>query len=458
MPTPDINATLQSAGVQWAIAGIGVLLLLTLLREIPRIPRRLLVLMAAAFLDMVGLLMVVPLLPFYVKRFSNDGQGLELLGVHVGTATLIGVVVASFTLAQSISAPRWGRFSDKHGRRPALMIALGASTLAFLVFAFADSLWLLLLSRVIQGLGGGTVGVIQAYVSDTTEPAQRARALGWLSASTNLGVALGPVLGSLAVKLGDLSWWDEGSRETVGYAAPGVLAAALCLITMAFAWRFLRESNEKRAETKARIPIWTATKRVVSDPLAPASRLILTYAIAIGAFVGTTAMLAFYLDRRFGIDETTIGYVFLWIGAISVFTRVLALGPLVDRFGEFRLSRAGILLLLAGMLALPFASSLPSLAIAIALLPLGTAFTFPCVTALLSRVVDQAHRGMYMGLQQTFGGMSRIVTPLLGGLAFDHIGSTSPFYGSAVVLLLTLPLGLGLTAAVRKSAAQSTEQ
>src|ERR687892_1299628 len=97
----------------------------------------------------------------------------------------------------------WGRFSDRVGRRPTLLIALTAAGIAYLIFGFADSLMLLFLSRIVQGAGGGTVGVIQAYVADATEPQNRARSLGWLSAATNAGVALGPVLGSLAVAVGE---------------------------------------------------------------------------------------------------------------------------------------------------------------------------------------------------------------------------------------------------------------
>lgn len=447
MPATEITEALNSSGMRWTCAGIGVLLVLTLLRELPRIPGRLLVLMAAAFLDMVGLLMIVPLLPFYVERFA--GEGVLLLGFELGPATLVGVVVSAFTLAQLTSAPFWGRFSDRHGRRPALLIALGTSAVSYLLFGFADSLPLLLLSRLAQGAGGGTVGVIQGYVADTTEPSQRARALGWLSAATNLGVALGPVLGSYAVLIGGLDLWPEESRETIGYAAPGVLAAMLCLVTMAFAARFLRESNDDRDRGKARVPVRQALYRVVHKPLEPASRLILTYAIGMGAFTGATSQIALYLNRRFGIGEDTIGYVFFWIGAIAVFTRVLALGPLVDRLGEVRLSRIGLVTLVLGLASLSFADSLPLLAVAVAMLPLGTAFTFPCVTALLSRVVDQSDRGMFMGLQQTFGGIARIVMPLVCGMAFDRVGIAAPFFISAAFVLATLPLGIGLRAAVR---------
>jgi multidrug resistance protein len=145
---------------------------------------KLVVLMVTAFIDMVGLLMLIPLLPFYAM--SMGGGGL-----------VVGLLVSSFAVAQLLSAPMWGRFSDRYGRRPALLVGLGASAIAYVIFAFADSLWLLFLSRLVQGAGGGTVGVIHAYVADTVKPAQRARALGWLSAATNAGVALGPVLGWL---------------------------------------------------------------------------------------------------------------------------------------------------------------------------------------------------------------------------------------------------------------------
>src|SRR5207302_6534527 len=135
---------------------------------------------------------------------------------------------------------------------------------------------------------------------------------------------------------------------------------------------------------------------------------------------------------------------FVSVGAISVFTRVLLLGKAVDRLGEARLSRIGIILLALGQAGMPFSRSLPMLAVAVALIPLGTAFTFPCVTALLSQVTPSRERGLYMGLQQTFGGAARIVTPLWAGFAYDHFGSGVPYYTSAAVVFATVFLGLGL--------------
>src|SRR5712692_10695014 len=144
----------------------------------------------------------------------------------------------------------WGRFSDRVGRRPTLLIALGAAGIAYLIFGFATSLWLLFLSRIVQGAGGGTVGVIQAYVADSTDPKDRARALGWLSATTNLGVALGPVLGSFAVALGKRDLMPGPGTLQMGHAAPGIMAAGLCVLNMIFAWRYLTESRDFSEQPK----------------------------------------------------------------------------------------------------------------------------------------------------------------------------------------------------------------
>lgn len=444
----DIASALHTPTVRVVLGIIGASLLWVLGREVSRIPAKLLVLMAAAFLDMVGLLMIVPLLPFYVKKLSGDG--VTVFGATLGVGTLAGFVVSAFTVAQLLSAPLWGRFSDRYGRRPALLIALGASAIAYLIFGFAHSLFMLALSRVVQGAGGGTVGVIQAYVADATPPEQRARALGWLSAATNLGVALGPVLGSAAVWLGDIDLLPGQASLHMGDAAPGIVAAVLCLLNMAFAARYLSESNETRAapgsvRTSPRQALW----RVLARPSEPASRLILIYAIAIGAFQGISAVLALFLNARFEVTEETIGYFFMYIGAISVYARVLLLGRLVDRLGEARLARVGTVTLAAGVVGMPLAGSLPTLALAVALIPLGTAFTFPCVTALLSRVIAPTDRGLYMGLQQTFGGLARAGAPMFYGWAFDRLGIGVPFYFSAVFVLSTLMLGVGLGHFVR---------
>lgn len=379
---------------------------------------KLFVLIITSFVDMVGLLMVIPLIPFYARDLGGGGL-------------VVAVLVSSFTAAQLLSAPLWGRFSDKYGRRPALLVGLVAAAIAYVVFAYATSLWLLLLSRIVQGAGGGTVGVIQAYVADSVEPQSRAKALGWLSAATNLGVAIGPAIGSAA-----LVWGRPG---------PGLTAAALCLLNIFFAWRFLRESRDmtdvsdkKPGTSRAMIA------RVLTHAGEPAPRLIWIYAIAMGAFSGLMAILALFLADRFGVNEDNIWIFFSYVGVISVVTRAGILGRAVDHYGEARLSRIGLVLLTAGLATIPFARGYVSLALSVALIPLGTAFTFPCVTSMLSRVIPSSERGLYMGVQQTFGGLARIIIPLWAGFAYDHLGMTVPFFTSAVLVGGTILIGLGV--------------
>jgi MFS family permease len=390
---------------------------------------KLAVLMVTAFMDMVGVLMIVPLLPFYAKHMGAGGF-------------VVGMLVSSFSIAQLLMAPVWGRLSDHYGRRPALIVGMTASAIAYVIFAYADSLWLLFFSRLVQGAGGGTVSVIQAYVADALEPKDRAKGLGWLSAATNAGVALGPLLGAVALK-----WGTSG---------PGLLAATLCVFNIAFAWKYLTESRDMveaaavRSKPRVRGRSRQAVATVVQHPNEPASRLIWIYAIAIGAFQGSTAILALFLAERFRVTEHTIGYFFAYIGVLAVVTRALILGPAVDRFGEAKLSRLGLALLAIGLGLLPFMypaanpvlTYLP-LALAVALIPLGTAFTFPCVTSLLSRVVPSSERGLYMGVQQTFGGAARVIFPVIYGYLFDH-RIELPFFLAAVLVAGTILLGFGM--------------
>jgi MFS family permease len=379
---------------------------------------KLAVLIVTNFVDMVGLLMIIPLLPFYARDMG-------------GGALVVAILMGAFTAAQLLSAPIWGRFSDKYGRRPALLVGLTAAGIAYLVFAFASSIWLLLLSRVVQGAGGGTVGVIQAYVADSVEPQNRAKALGWLSAATNVGVAIGPALGSAALKFGS--------------HGPGIAAATLCAINIFFAWRFLRESRDMtEAHEKKPRASRAAITNVLTHPNEPAPRLIWIYAIAMGAFSGLMAILALFLADRFGVGKDRIWIFYTYVGTISVITRAGILGKMVDRYGEAYLSRIGLAMLATGLATLPLARGYFSLAIAVALVPLGTAFTFPCVTSMLSRVISSRERGLYMGVQQTFGGLARVLVPLWAGFSYDHFGRSVPMFTSAGLVLATIAIGYGI--------------
>ena len=378
---------------------------------------KLFVLIITNFVDMVGLLMIIPLMPFYAREMG-------------GGALEVAILMSAFTAAQLISAPMWGRFSDRYGRRPALLVGLTAACVAYVVFAFATSIWLLLLSRIVQGAGGGTVGVIQAYVADSVEPDNRAKALGWLSAATNVGVAIGPAIGGVALGF--------------GRSGPGLAAAGLCLVNIFFAWKYLRESRDMtEAHDKKPRASRTVIAHVITHPGEVAPRLIWIYAIAMGAFSGLMAILALFLADRFGVGKDRIWVFYTYVGVISVVTRAGILGRMVDRYGEAQLSRIGLALLATGLATLALARGYFTLAIAVALIPLGTAFTFPCVTSMLSRVISSRERGLYMGVQQTFGGLARVIVPLWAGFSYDHFGRAVPLFTSAALVLGTIVLGFG---------------
>ena len=207
------------------------------------------------------------------------------------------------------------------------------------------------------------------------------------------------------------------------------------------------------APRKSRQAAW----QIISHSSEPSSRLIWIYAIAIGAFQGSFSVLALFLNARFQVTEQTIGYFFMYTGAISVFARVLLLGRMVDWLGEAKLSRLGLVLLASGVVGMPLSQNLGMLAIAVALIPLGTAFTFPCVTALLSRVISPRERGLYMGMQQTYGGVARIIAPLFYGWAFDTIGVSSPYFFSSAIIAATIFLGFGLDKYARPELAPVAE-
>ncbi len=378
---------------------------------------KLTVLMITAFVDMLGLAMIIPLLPYYATKLG-------------ASATIVGILIAAFSIAQLASAPLWGLFSDHYGRRPALLVGLLISAAAYLIFAYASTLWLLLLSRAVQGLGGGTIGVVQAYVADASDPKDRAKSLGWLSAATSFGAVVGPAIGSALIH------W--------GRHAPGIASAIFCVLVSIFAGVYLRESREESlASGEHGIPAETgsgAVWSVISRPKEPAQRLIWIYAIAIGAFYGTVPTLPLILAHRLPITEANVGFFVMYLGGIGVFVRAGILGRMIEWLGEARLTRLGLVLLAAGLALIAAVHSYVTLLAALTLMPLGTAFVFPCVTAMLSRVVPSRNRGLYMGVQHTFGGVSRVLFPLAAGVAMDHLGLGFPFVIAGVLVLSTLLL------------------
>lgn len=393
--------------------------------------RRLSVLIVTAGIDMLGFAMVLPLLPYYALKLAASPE-------------MIGAITASYSVAQLLAAPLWGSVSDRYGRRPALLAGLLASAVAFAIFGFADSIWLLFFMRIIQGAGGGTTGVAQAYVADTVVPEHRAQALGWLSSATAVGFMLGPVIGSSA------TLW--------GPAAPGLMASGLCLLNVIIAWKWLPESKPPRAagEVHTPRPIWHATWQVIRHPQGPVPRLTWIYAAGMLGFTAMTSVLALYMDLEFGVTEKTIGYVFFYVATLSLVMRSILLGPIVRRIGEAGAIRVGTVLLALGLFLYPVSHSLWVVAPIMALVPIGTALLFPATTALMSHVTERARLGETMGAAQTFAGLSRVVAPLMATSAFQRFGSPAPFYLAGVIVMLVGVLAFRLDVAAHTLRQKST--
>ncbi len=386
------------------------------------------VLMTTAFIDQIGFLMIAPLLPFYAKQ----------LGAR---PWMIGALFASFSLAQLLSAPYWGRFSDRYGRRPMLLIGLLSSAVAFVLFGMANNIWLLFASRLVQGAGGGTTGVAQAYISDSLPPEERAKGLGWLSAATNLGVMIGPTLGS--------------SLTHYSNRAPGFFAAGLCLVNIVFTWYWLPETRVREAAPaegeapRPRRSLRSAMEEVLTHPTAPVSSLVWVYAIGMMAFTAMSAMLALYLGDRFGVTKETIGWFYLYVGAVSVVMRAILLGPIVRRYGELAVLRIGTFAMVLGFAMFPLARPCGdpfwgwtwgpcgywALGFVALFVPIGTALLFPATTALVSRRSSSAETGQIMGVQQAFGGVCKVLGPLWAGWAYGNLGIRSPFWISALLMI-----------------------
>ncbi len=388
--------------------------------------RRLSVLMFTAFVDMMGASILFTQLPFYAKRFGASDL-------------MVGVLISAFFLGQLVTGPLWGRFADQHGRRPAILAGLVLSGVAFSLFAYASSdhalawlgshgaLGLLLLMRVGQGVGAGTVSVVQAYVSDSTAPAERAKALGWVTAAITTGVLIGPKLGSLAFHFGP--------------TAPGLLAASLCAVNLISAWRWLPETlrPEKAAQKgQPRFSIRASSRALLAQPGSQIATLTWTYALGMLAFFSLNGVIGLFLKDRFQFTEATIGDFFTYIGVVGLVSRAALIGLAVRLVGEVGTLRLGCLAMTTGLFLVPFAHSLPALAVAAIFMPLGTALLFPATTSLSSQHYAEHERGAGLGVQQAFGGTARMLAPLWSTFAYGK-NQTLPFFlAGGLMVLVTL--------------------
>lgn len=367
----------------------------------------------------MGFGIVLPLLPFYASRFGASG-------------IQVGLLITVYSAAQLFLAPVWGRWSDRVGRRPILILGLMGSALSYLVFAYAGSLAVLFLSRIMAGAGGATVPVAQAYIADITPPERRAGNLGLIGVAFGLGFIFGPALG--------------GVLALVSTEAPGLVAAALCFGNGILALLLLPESlppTERASRAMDRRGSALRHLRIaLLDPRT--SRILLLFFLFTVAFAAMQPTFPLFGAIRFGLEERHVGYLFAFLGMISAIVQGGLVRKLVPVLGETRLIQLSSLPFIAGLLTIGFATGVGFLLVGLALLALGFGGSLPSMTSLLSRVAPPQLQGSVLGVGQSVGSLARIVGPLLAGILFDFSGIAWPYFGGAVVAAAAFMVALSL--------------
>lgn len=364
-------------------------------------------------LDLVGFGIVLPILPLYAARFD-------------ATPTTIGLLVASFSLAQLVFAPAWGRLSDRIGRKPVLVASLVGTALASLLTGLAGSLWVLFLARILDGVSGASVSVAQAAVTDVAPPAERARLLGLLSAAFGLGFVLGPALGGLAA--------------LVDPRLPFFVAALIAAANAVWAIRRLPETNPAvvSARTDGRTPEPPSIPARAPALSVMSASVVVAFA-ALTAFSAFEATFALFGQRRLGFDEASTAGVFVLVGLLITAVQLGMVGRCVERYGERGSLRLGLGLNAAGLVVLAGVHSWWQLAPALVLLTVGQGLLTPTLASLVAGQVAAERRGGALGVQQAAGGLARVVGPAMGGLLFQRAGLPAPYLvGAALTVAAAL--------------------
>jgi multidrug resistance protein len=368
--------------------------------------RQILILFVGLFIVMVGFGIIIPILPYFAESMG-------------ATSLHLGLLMASYSLMQFIFAPIWGRYSDRVGRRPVLLLGLLGFGFTFLMFAMSSHLWMLFAARILGGiLTSATLPTAMAYIGDSTSERERGGGMGLMGAAMGLGMIFGPGIGGY---LGILS-----------FCAPFLVAAGLGFLTAAFAFFMLPESlsPERRAERiqRTRRPsLWAA----LTGKLGYVFFLSFLIAFAMG---NLESMFALFVEAKLGFGSAEVGTVFTVVGIIGVVLQGVVVGKAINRWGEIWVSRAALLITAVGYLLVTRATNLATLILFVAVQNLGSAFLNPSLSSYVSKRAD-AGQGTDMGLQQSFMSLGRVAGPLWGGAVFS-ISYHMPYYTGAAIMLL----------------------
>lgn len=362
------------------------------------------------FIDLLGFGLILPLLPFYAESFGASGL-------------TVGLLLASYSLMQFAAAPVLGRLSDRYGRRPILLISQLGTFVGFLLLGFANALWMLFLSRIIDGISGANLSTAQAYIADVTDEKNRAKSFGLIGAAFGLGFILGPAIG--------------GFLSTFGYQVPAFFAAGLSLLTMVLTYFMLHEPERKtnsRREFSRK-----ALKRAFAHPtVGILLAMVFTFGLAFAMFQTSFALFA---AARFGFNVQQTALVLTYVGVLSVIMQLVVVKRVVKRLGENRSIVVTMATLALGLLLMALVQSPLALIFVMPILSFGGGVTTPVLTSLISKSVDRAEVGGMLGISTSVDSLSRVAAPILGNTLLGF-GTALPSIVGAAILII--PIGLAL--------------
>src|ERR1043166_2212952 len=347
------------------------------------------IIFVTVFVDLLGFGIVLPLLPYYARQFHASGIA-------------VGALIAIYSAMQFLFAPLWGRWSDRVGRRPIMLVSLAGSTLSYLLFALADGIGLLFMSRLLAGVAGANVSVAQAFIADRTAERDRARGMGLIGAAFGLGFVFGPVIG--------------GVLAHYGHRAPGCAATVICGLNLVGAYLRLPESlaREHRTPRPAAHPIARLRATIHRPQLA---RLLIVFAEVVFSFSTMETTFSLLCATSYGMSASHIYWLFGYMGTMTTLMQGGLIGGLPRRLDEPRLALIGAALLAVGLAGVPFTPPLVPLLVSLSAVAFGQGMASPVLSSLISKAGGGQEHGEVLGLSQSVGSLSRILGPGWGGAA-----------------------------------------
>ena len=357
----------------------------------------LIIIYVTVFIDLIGFGMVIPILPFYAESLN-------------ASPFQIGVLFAVYSLMQFLFAPLLGKLSDQYGRRPILFISILGSAVGYFVIGFANTLFLVFLGRIIGGITGANISTAQAYIADVTTRENRARGMGLFGAMFGLGFIMGPAIAGILSKY--------------GVHVPFYCAAVLSLAN-AIALYFVLPESLKPENRRARKD---GSNRIQQFVGALKERqfgtINLVYFLLITAFSIMTYAFVLFTAYRYGLSAEQNGYLFAFVGVISVIGQGLLFGFFVRRLGEPVLVCIGCFLMSASLFAIPFVGpltgGLAALLVCCTVLSLGNAMASPALTSLGSKITAEHEQGSRLGIMQSGASLARAAGPMIGGVLLNN--------------------------------------